>query len=183
MKSGPMNPARPMPSDIDRPPLAGLRVPEEFYLVLERPARLAGMASPSVQTPWERLAREGFRFVVCLTDDEAAYDPAPIEVLHAVCLEDLFGGLPPADPEREADKILVAVDRTVAALRAGDGVIVHCAGGTGRTGTVIGGVLRRLGCSAGDARGYLGRLHRARDAAWPESPWARALLARILPVQ
>jgi protein tyrosine phosphatase (PTP) superfamily phosphohydrolase (DUF442 family) len=170
--------------DVDRMPrIEGLRIPEEFYTVLDDPGRLAGMVRPSDRTPWDRLAREGFRYLVCLTDDEPPYDPSPVEILHAVRLEDLYGGIAPVDPDREAERIIEAVDRVVAALRSDDGVIVHCAGGTGRTGTVIGGVLRRFGHSADDVRAYLDRLHRQRGSGWPESSWPAALLDRIEPAQ
>jgi len=174
---------RPRPIEPDRLlRIPGLRVPEEFYPVLESPGRLAGMVRPSVQTPWNRLAREGFRYIVCLTDDVPPYDPSPVGILHSVRLEDLYGGISPTDPVREAERIVEAVDRVAAALRSGHGVIVHCAGGTGRTGTVIGGVLRRFGHSAVEVRGYLDRLHHHRGAGWPESTWAGSLLDRIAPV-
>ena len=172
----------PHPIEVDRmPPVEGLCVPETFYTVLEVPAPLAGMVRPSDRTPWERLAATGFRYVVCLTDDAPSYDPAPIEVLHSVRLVDLAGGLTPAEPEAERRRILDAVDRVYGAIRSGRGVIVHCAGGTGRTGTVVGGVLRRLGYASDDVRAYLSRLHRTRQTDWPESPWAGLLLDRIDP--
>ncbi len=173
---------RPCSIDVDRmPPVDGLGVPEAFYTVLEAPARLAGMVRPGDRTPWGRLAQAGYRYVVCLTDDAPPYDPKPVEALHAVRLEDLYGGHAPSNPEREEARIVEAIDRTYEAIRDGHGVIVHCAGGTGRTGTVIGGVLRRFGHAADDVRTYLDRLHRRRRTAWPESAWAGALLDRIDP--
>jgi hypothetical protein len=168
--------------DVDRmPPMEGLAIPTAFYVVLDRPARLAGMVRPADDTPWEALAEAGFGYVVCLTDDVPLYDPKPVELLHAVRLEDLQGGQDPADPEGEEAGIIVAIDRTYDAIQAGHGVIVHCAGGTGRTGTVIGGVLRRFGHPANDVRTYLEALHRRRGTGWPESPWAGRLLDRIEP--
>ena len=173
---------RPVPIDVDRMPrIEGLLVPEEFYTVLDGPGRLAGMVRPSARTPWRAVADERFRYVVCLTDDEPPYDPFPIELLCAVYLEDLYGGIPPTNPDGEAERIVEAVDRIVGALRSGEGVIVHCVGGTGRTGTVIGGVLRRFGHSADKVRAYLDRLHRQRGTGWPESSWSAMLLDRIEP--
>ena len=163
------------------PAIAGLDVPNEIYLVLEHPARLAGMVRPSARTSWGALAAEELRYVVCLTDDAAPYDPTPLSVLNAVALEDLYGGIMPQDTTLEAERILAAADRTVSALRAGDGVVVHCAGGTGRTGSVIGAVLRRFGHSADDVRAYLDRLHRRRGSGWPESFWPATILERIEP--
>jgi protein-tyrosine phosphatase len=172
--------ARPAPVDADRmPSIAGIDVPKEIYLVLERPARLAGMIRPTARTPWSALADEGFRYVVCLTDDVAPYDPSPLSVLHAVGLEDLYGGLTPKDTKRESEKIIAAAEETVSALREGHGVVVHCAGGTGRTGSVIGVVLRMYGHSADDVRAYLDRLHRQRGSGWPESFWPATIFDRI----
>jgi len=165
------------------PAIERLEIPRFFYTVLDRPARLAGMVRPDAETPWAALAEAGFHYVVCLTDDMPPYDPRPVALLHAVRLEDLHGGHDPADRVAEEARIVEAIDRTYAAVRDGRGVIVHCAGGTGRTGTVIGGVLRRFGHPAKDVRTYLDSLHRHRGADWPESPWAGALLDRIDPVE
>lgn len=172
--------SRPSPIDVDRmPPIAGLEVPKEIYLVLELPARLAGMVRPSARTPWGSLAEEGFRHVVCLTEDVAPYDPSPLSVLHAVALEDLYGGITPKDTKRESERIVAAADHIVSALQMGEGVVVHCAGGTGRTGSVIGAVLCRYSHSTDDVRAYLDRLHRRRGSGWPESFWPATILDRI----
>jgi protein-tyrosine phosphatase len=49
---------------------------------------------------------------------------------------------------------------------------VHCMGGRGRTGTVIGVALVMLGHDADDTVAYLDRVARARGRrGWPESPW------------
>jgi hypothetical protein len=160
--------------------IPGLAVPFDFYCVLQRPAPLAGMPYPSPRTPWQDLAAAGFRHVICLAGDGPTYDPSPLIVGHRTSLQDLYGGGLPRHPERE-ERLIHEVARTVARrLQMGDGVVVHCAGGTGRTGTVIGCVLRGMGVSAMEVITYLDRLHKARGrSGWPESPWQSQVVERF----
>jgi len=154
------------------PGLAGLDVPRDFYWVLSTPAPLAGMAYPSWPARWADMHAAGFRHVVCLVRDTFPYAPAPLNPLHAVGLADLYGGLTPPDPAAEQAKIWAAAALAGERLARGEGVVVHCAGGTGRTGTVIGCILRGLGFSAAEALDYLNRLHQSRGRdGWPESGW------------
>ena len=157
------------------PHIAGVDSPRQFYWVLRAPASLAGMRCPPTQFPWSSIAAVGFRHVVAL--EPGSYDPAPLSILFAEQLEDLCHGRPPRDPVREKQLIRNAVDAVVKALRSGEGVVVHCVGGRGRSGTVIGCVLRQLGCEAQAVIDYLDRLHKARGkAGWPESAWQELLV-------
>jgi protein-tyrosine phosphatase len=70
----------------------------------------------------------------------------------------------------------VAAERIVEFLLAGEGVVVHCAGGTGRTGCVLGCALVRLGYTPSDVIAYLDDLHTIRARGWPESPWQAAVV-------
>jgi hypothetical protein len=157
----------------DMPKLAGLEVPHDFYWVLAEPgALLAGMAYPAWPPCWHEMYAAGFRHVVCLVSDLFTYAPAPLNPLHAVRLADLFGGVWPANPAAEKRKIQMAASLVLARVSQGEGVIVHCAGGTGRSGTVLGCVLRGLGFPASEVVRYLARLHHARGQdGWPESSW------------
>jgi hypothetical protein len=159
----------------------GLDNPEWFYQVLRAPAPLAGMPLPS-STPWKSVAAAGFHSVVCLIDDTPRYDPSPLRVLRAVKFKDLLGGGRPADPEREAAKLSEVVQAIVAELKSGRGVVVHCMGGTGRTGTVIACVLAVLGMSEGAVMEYMKRVNAARGRldGWPESQWQRDQVARFV---
>ena len=66
---------------------------------------------------------------------------------------------------------LAAAD-VVAHLDDGIGVAVHCMGGRGRAGTVIGVALVRLGHDPDTVVDYLDRSPKARGRrGWPESPW------------
>jgi hypothetical protein len=162
------------------PPIAGLALPYDFYWVLQRPAPLAGMPYPSPRTPWRDLAAAGFRHVVCLEGDGPAYDPAPLIMSHRTRLQDLYGGGLPRHPEQEETLIHAVALAVMERLQAGDGVVVHCAGGTGRTGTVIGCVLRGCGISAVEVITYLNHLHQARGrSGWPESEWQAQVVHRF----
>ena len=165
---------------LDMPPITGLVVPHDFYWVLQQPAPLAGMAYPSPRTPWQDLVTAGFRHVVCLAGGGPDYEASPLVISHRTNLQDLYDGSWPRHPDEEATLVAEAALAVVRKLRAGDGVVVHCAGGTGRTGTVIGCVLRVFGIPAMQVITYLDHLHRARGrSGWPESTWQSQVVKRF----
>jgi hypothetical protein len=135
-----------------------------LFVVTDAPAPLAGMAFPPPETDWPALQGRGFAHVVRL--HPADYDPAPL-IAHDVALEDLYGGAAPSDPAAEHRRIWEAARFAAEHVSRGEGVVVHCVGGTGRTGTVLACALRQLGRSADEAIAAV-RAHRPR---WPESPW------------
>lgn len=153
------------------PILTGIAVPAEAYVVLNAPATLAGMSYPNDRR-WEGLSAVGIKWVVCLTADAVPYNPAPLQIGHCSKLTDLYGEKFPSHPGQEEQRIRAAAERIVEFLLAGEGVVVHCAGGTGRTGSVLGCALVGLGYTPSDVIAYLDDLHRARGhRGWPESPW------------
>jgi len=130
------------------------------------------MAYPRPSTPWEVIKKAGFQHVVCLAEDQVGYDPAPLKILYCVELEDLYHGGLPVDPKWEDHLIRQAVAIAAERLLAGEGVVIHCMGGTGRTGTVIGCLLRHIGFPAQEVVAYLDGLNQARGrSGWPESFW------------
>ena len=162
------------------PTIPGLDVPNDLYWVLDDPAPLAGMQHPIVGTPWDALASAGFQYIVNLTDENSSYDPKPLNIAHAVELEDLYGGHTPYDPDREERLMRETVLIILAKLNAGEGVIAHCWAGRGRTGTVIGCVLKNLGYKVDEIIRDLSDLHQARGKpGWPESEWQSELLHRF----
>ncbi|MCP5538807.1 MAG: tyrosine-protein phosphatase [Akkermansiaceae bacterium] len=163
-----------------QPAFHGLRIPHEFYWVLRDPAPLAGMVLPQSPWPdWDGLRTSGFRWIVCLCSDHPRYDPFPLEHLARVELTDLVEGGEPDDPQLEEKGIRILGKLVHEKLLAGEGVIVHCAGGRGRTGTVLGVVLRRFGFSAREVVDYLDEIHLAREkAGWPEASWQREVVER-----
>lgn len=157
------------------PPIAGLEVPNDLYWIVRSPAPLAGMRLPRSPWPWHAIHSNGFSDLVLLHPDD--YSSAPLEIVFAEHLEDLAHGGPPHYPDRELHLVRMAVRASLRSLQAGRGVIVHCWGGRGRTGTVLGCVLRELGYEAEAVIDYLRRIHVARGkSGWPESLWQADLV-------
>lgn len=155
--------------------IPGLQIPKQLYWVTQSPAPFAGMKLPDQGWPWAALHAAGFRDVVSL--HPASDDPAPLSRVFAEHLEDLCHGRPPGHPDLELALIRKAVQVTPSSLTSARGVLVHCWGGRGRTGTVIGCVLRELGYDGETSVAYLDRVHKARGkSGWPESEWQADLV-------
>lgn len=160
--------------------LPELEIPFQFYWVATSPGPLAGMILPPRETPWGRLHEAGFRHVVCLCSNRPLYNPAPLTWLLTEELCDLAEVALPEDPAEEERAIHFIVRTLVVKLRAGEGVIVHCAGGRGRTGTVLGCTLRELGYPTEEVVGFLDAVHRLRGKpGWPEANWQREVVERF----
>ena len=164
------------------PSVPGLDTPQRFYQVLRAPAPLAGMSFPD-RPSWQAVADAGFDSIVCLTDDTPCCDTRPWLVPSARKFEDLVGGRLPDDPKREAEMLRDVVRVVVDELRAGRGVVVHCAGGTGRTGTVIACALAALGMPEAEVLNYMATVNAARGKSpgWPESDWQKCQIAGFQP--
>jgi protein-tyrosine phosphatase len=168
----------------EMPTIPGLDTPREFYVPTLSPAPLAGMPYPTPSTPWQDFFQRGFRHIVRLETEKPAYDPFPLSLLHTAGLEDLIHARPPRDPQAEESLIRPAVSAVLGVLERGEGVIAHCVGGTGRTGTVLGCTLVALGYSAPQVIAYLDGLNKARGkSGWPESAWQAELLSSFTAVR
>jgi protein tyrosine phosphatase len=162
------------------PRFPGLRTPHDLFCVMTAPALLGGMAYPIQGTPWAEISEAGFRSLVSLTETLPAYNPSPLQVAAAIELEDLDHGRPPQDSYREESLIRGVVTKVLGRYQQGDGILIHCAGGTGRTGTVLGCTLRVLGFDAHTVLTYLDQLNKTRGKhGWPESPWQADLVKRF----
>lgn len=163
----------------EMPRFDGIDVPNRFYTVMKEQYLLAGMRYPWNRYQWRDLWHAGFTDVVCLLGSDHGYDPYPLEILHTADLVDLYGGACPSDPEGQEELVREATRVTAEGLREGKGIIVHCAAGTGRTGTVLGCVLRELGFPADEVLDYLREVNLARGhRAWPESPWQAEMIRK-----
>jgi hypothetical protein len=157
-----------------------LIVPAKFYIVAMKPAPIAGMPYPAGGTDWLAMKHFGFHHIICLADLQPIYSPTPLCIAHAIDLEDQLGRKRPTNPPREERCIHEAVKIALDKIRAQKGIVVHCLSGTGRTGTVIGCLLRALGCEGPDVVKYLDSLNKARGRhGWPESPWQGDLVLRF----
>ncbi len=79
--------------------------------------------------------------------------------------------------KREMKLILDALDL---ALRAGQAVYLHCHGGIGRTGTVVGCFLARHGVAGAEAVEHIARLRAGLPSGWVQSPETSEQLEMIL---
>jgi hypothetical protein len=155
--------------------LGRLCVPDDLYWIARAPVALAGMSYPG-RADWDQLHEHGIGHVVCLSSDRPTYDPVPC-TLTAIRLQDLVSGGDPEDPDEERALVSRAADDVVAHLERGIGVAVHCMGGRGRTGTVIGTALVRLGHEPDAVVTHLDRIAKARGRrGWPESAWQAAVV-------
>jgi len=166
-------------SPLAMPAIEGIRVPMNFYVVLKEPAPLAGMSYPRMHTPWEKIGNAGFSSIVCLCDSEVSYDPYPLKVLFSAELEDLHYGNAPYDPETLEWLVRKAANVVRREMGEGKGIVVHCMGGIGRTGTVLGCVLRDLGFSADEVINYLDDINKLRGfRGWPETKWQAEMVLK-----
>lgn len=161
------------------PVIEGIRIPMNFYVVLKEPVPLAGMSYPGVRTPWEKIRNAGFSSVVCLWDSNVSYNPYPLKVLFSAELEDLHYGNAPYDPETLEWLVRKATNVIRKEMDTGKGIVVHCMGGIGRTGTVLGCVLRDLGFSTDEVINYLDEINKLRGfRGWPETKWQAEMVRK-----
>lgn len=154
--------------------------PKDIYLVLTEPAFLLGMRNPGPchHSLWPKFQNLGVNTLVCLTD-VVEYDMRYLRHIYQP-LQNLSRGMIPMQPDEEEQKIQLIANQVIELLNSRSGVVIHCEGGRGRTGTVMGCVLKGLGYGEERAIEYLKQLHvsRGRDG-WPESEWQEDVVRRF----
>ncbi len=155
---------------------ATLVEPREYSVawpLLSQPP-VAGMPYPNMsEREWRELAEMGYKRVLALHRRKSGdYDCSPLERLDPIELEDQIHRQRPSHPDREWDRIDAAVHAVLDSIDDEVGIVVHCEGGRGRTGTVLACVLRELGLPAECARKEV-----ERRGGELESPWQRAVVS------
>jgi protein-tyrosine phosphatase len=107
------------------------------------------------------------------------YEPSPLEFLERIELTDLSVKPEPDDPGAEFKEIAAIASKANSKLEEG-GILVHCVGGRGRTGTIIGAILRRRGYDPAEIINFLNATYcRAGKPGWPESAWQSQVIRRL----
>jgi len=140
---------------------------------------IIAMRQPGLDTAWVELYDLGVRSVLRLAVTLPRYDPSPLALLGEILLEDQFEGGDEAAEVAEEELVNKAVRLLEAGLGNG-GVVIHCVGGRGRTGTVIGGFLHAHGLPAHVVVPMLDSAYIAAGRpGWPESDWQGEVIGRI----
>jgi hypothetical protein len=86
----------------------------------------------------------------------------------------------PLTPRPNSKRFAAIASNACSKLEEG-GILVHCMGGRGRTGTIIGAILRHRGYDSAEIIDFLDAAYRraGKPAGWPESPWQSQVIRRL----
>jgi Tyrosine phosphatase family len=155
--------------------------PLHFVLNVEKHGMLGAARLPGPEMDWKGMSSIGFRWVICACSEDPGYDPFPLKFLARIRLTDLSDGGSPDNARAEFEQIAAVASQAFSKLKEG-GILVHCVGGRGRTGTIIGAILRHCGYGAAEVIDFLDAAYRdAGRPGWPESPWQAQVVERVMP--
>src|SRR5262245_59221501 len=158
-------------------------VTDSFWLV---PGRLLAGEYPGARTKEEARRKlrsfldAGVTFFLDLTEEDEGLEPyAPLlqEEANARKRNVVHRRLPITDLDVPTTERMSEIQQTIAAaLESGQTVYVHCWGGIGRTGTVVGCYLVEQEVSVAEALTEIERRRRRTAAGWKKSPETQALV-------
>ena len=156
-------------------------IDDSYWLV---PGRLLAGEYPGARTKDEARRKlrsfldAGVNFFLDLTEEDEGLEPyAPLLQEEAVARERkvVHRRLPITDLDVPTTERMQEIQQTIAAaLEAGQTVYVHCWGGVGRTGTVLGCYLVEQEVSVAEALTEIQRRRRRTAAVWKKSPETQA---------
>lgn len=134
-------------------------------LPCEIPGRLLLHSMPgryeSIEKVWLQVKKEAVSAIVCLAErDEIrlkAFEYARALETGAVPCSVVHFEIPDREAPRDRDAFWALAGDVAKRLQAGDHVLIHCAGGVGRTALLAVSVLLALGRSVSEARGLVSR--------------------------
>jgi hypothetical protein len=155
--------------------------PLHFVLKVEKHGTPGAARWPGAEMDWKRMSSVGFRWVICACSEDPGYDPFPLKFLARISLTDPSRRRQPDNLGAEFEQIAAIAAKAFPKLNEG-GILVNCVGRRGRTGTIIGAILRRCGYGATEVIDFLDAAYRdAGRPGWPESPWQSQVIERVKP--
>ncbi len=121
-----------------------MKRPTNFSWVI--PNQLAGSGRPMAKRDLQWWRKQGVEAVITLTEN-----PLPVGWINSSGLRYLHNPLQDHNPA-SVEEITTALDFILKEIDSGKSVVVHCAAGEGRTGSILAGYfIKQLGLSAEDA--------------------------------